>query len=91
MNTVTLDSEFQSVRRTIRVVSLAFFVALALLAGGCVSPVKGPTDPKEFITRQRQWTNSPDAAAPAAPAPAPSDLATPASVPPANGTTVEPK
>jgi hypothetical protein len=61
------------VRAALRLLLAGLASALALAAGGCASPVFGPTDPKEFIVQRREWNPSttppiePAAAQPATP------------------------
>ena len=77
----------QSARTPLRPLLAALAGALALVAGGCSSPVEGPTDPKEFIVQRRNWTTGesaptrPDSAAPAVATPVPADAPTAAPAP----------
>jgi hypothetical protein len=87
MNTAMPSStRSQPVSLALRALLLTPLAGLAALAGGCHSPVKGPTDPKEFMTQRREWTTRDAATAQAVP----TDLATPTAPMPSTTSALSP-
>jgi hypothetical protein len=76
----------QSMRPQVGTSLLVLAGVLIACASGCSSPVKGPTDPKEFIVQRRNWTTTEGTTTGATPAATES----PAAAAPANGAPVTP-